>query len=71
MTGVQTCALPIYQYFPVVPDQHVVSHLNAEQKSVWAGLQKVEFGFFSGGGNVGDDDGWWGDEPAKADAVPQ
>lgn len=66
----QWLMLSVYgdQYFPMVPDQLVVSHLNAEQKSVWAGLQKVEFGFFSRGGNVGDNDGWWGDEPANADA---
>ncbi|MBC8114866.1 MAG: BON domain-containing protein, partial [Candidatus Saccharimonas sp.] len=25
------------QYFPMVPDQFVVTHLNAEQKSVWSG----------------------------------
>jgi hypothetical protein len=54
------------QYFPTVPDQLVASHLNADQKSVWNGLQKVEFGFFSGG-NAPENDGWWGDEPAKAD----
>ena len=54
------------QYFPMVPDQHVVSHLNAEQKSVWSGLQKVDFGFHGGNGQAPENDGWWGDEPAKA-----
>ncbi len=56
------------QYFPVVPDQMVVSHLNAEQKSVWSGLQKVDFGFWGGGNGQVENDGWWGDEPAKAAA---
>jgi hypothetical protein len=46
----------------------VVSHLNVDQKSVWTGLQKVDFGFWSNGGNGEVNDGWWGDEPAKADA---
>lgn len=57
------------QYFPMVPDQFVVAHLNADQKSVWEGLQKVDFGYWNdGSGNAGVNDGWWGDEPAKADA---
>lgn len=56
------------QYFPLVPDQHVVPHLDADQKSMWSGLQKVDFGFSSGGGNVAADDDWWGDAPAKGDA---
>jgi len=30
------------QYFPQVPDQYVVPHLNADQKLVWEGLQKVQ-----------------------------
>ncbi len=65
----QWLMLSVYgdQYFPLVPDQHVVSHLDADQKSVWSGLQKVDFGYYGGGGNVAADDGWWGDEPAKAD----
>lgn len=54
------------QYFPMVPDEHVVKHLNAEQKSVWSGLQKVDFGFWGGDGQAQENDGWWGDEPAKA-----
>lgn len=66
----QWLALSVYgdQYFPLVPDQHVVTHLDADQKSVWSGLQKVEFGYYGGGGIAAADDGWWGDEPAKADA---
>jgi len=53
-------------YFPQIPDQHIVSHLNDLQRHVWDGLQKVNFG--GGGiaeGHVHEDDGWWGDEPTK------
>lgn len=56
------------QYFPAIPDALVVAHLNAEQKSVWSGLQKIDFGFWNNGGALAENDGWWGDEPAKADA---
>ena len=66
----QWLMLSIYgdQYFPLVPDQHVTTHLDADQKSVWGGLQKVDFGYYVGGGIAEADDGWWGDAPAKADA---
>ncbi|MEX2139255.1 MAG: hypothetical protein WD894_08345 [Pirellulales bacterium] len=59
------------QYFPMIPDQQVVPHLNDEQRSVWSGLQRISFGGWSGAeGQVPEDDGWWGDEPAKpADAA--
>ena len=69
----QWLAMSVYgdQYFPLVPDQHVVTHLDADQKSVWSGLQKVDFGYYGGGGNAEADDGWWGDLPAKADAPKQ
>ena len=54
------------QYFPMIPDQHVVSHLNEEQRRVWEGLQKISLNNWSGAeAQVHDDDGWWGDEPAK------
>ena len=68
----QWLAMSVYgdQYFPLVPDQHVVAHLDADQKSVWTGLQKVEFGYY-GGGNAAADDNWWGEEPANADAPKQ
>ena len=56
------------QYFPTIPDQHVTTHLNAEQKSVWNGLQKVDFGGWGGDGQEQQNDGWWGDEPAKPNA---
>ena len=68
----QWLAMSVYgdQYFPLVPDQHVVAHLDADQKSVWSGLQKIDFGYY-GGGNANADDGWWGDAPAKADTPKQ
>jgi hypothetical protein len=54
------------QYFPMVPDAQVVKFLNADQKVVWTGLQRVDFGFWNGGGQAAVEDGWWGDKPAKA-----
>ena len=53
------------QYFPEIPDDLIVSHLNVEQKSVWNGFQKVSFGHWGGDGQEQQNDGWWGDEPAK------
>ncbi len=54
------------QYFPQIPDNYVVPHLNQEQRSVWNGLQKVSFGSWSGAeGQVPVDDGWWGEDAAK------
>ena len=55
------------QYFPLIPDQYVVGHLTNEQKSVWQGLQKIEFGSYFGaqGPQELDDSEWWGEEPAK------
>ena len=31
------------QYIPMIPDHLVADHLNANQKTIWAGLQKVTF----------------------------
>jgi hypothetical protein len=58
------------QYFPIMPDEAVVSHLNQDQKSIWSGLQKVDFGFWGGNGIAEDNDGWWGGDAPKA-AKPQ
>lgn len=57
------------QYFPTVPDKLVSEHLNAEQRQVWTGLQKVSFGGWGnfGGGVAVADDGWWG-EPLQGGA---
>jgi uncharacterized protein YifE (UPF0438 family) len=53
------------QYFPTIPDNLIVTHLNTEQKSVWDSFQKVNFGFWSNGDEEQLNDGWWGDEPEK------
>jgi hypothetical protein len=59
------------QYFPQVPDQHVVPHLNADQKLVWDGLQKVNINAWHNNRNRPPDDGWWNAkaaQPAKGTA---
>ena len=54
------------QYFPVMPDQYVTPHLNAEQKSVWQGLQKIDFGgWWNGNGQNQVNDVWWGEDAAN------
>jgi hypothetical protein len=49
------------QYFPTIPDQVIVSHLNQEQRQVLQGLQRIEIGFSSGAEEPIPDDGWWGE----------
>lgn len=51
------------QYFPSVPDQLVSVHLNAEQRQIWTGLQKIGIGGWGNNGGIGvqADDGWWGE----------
>jgi len=57
------------EYFPVLPDQYVTPHLDANQKTVYRDLQKIDFGVWWGGGMQNQqNDGWWGDEPEKAEA---
>ena len=57
------------QYFPQVPDQHVAPHLNADQKTVWSGLQKVMINAWHNGPRRQADDNWWDpDIAAKAKA---
>jgi hypothetical protein len=53
------------EYFPTVPDQQVVPHLNSEQVSVWRGLQKVSFNSW-GGQNRRPQDAWWEGKPDNA-----
>ncbi len=67
----QWLVLAIYgdQYFPLIPDTLVVTHLNADQKAVWDGLQKVDFGYWGGGAQV-EEDGWWGGKGAVPAAKP-
>ena len=58
------------RYFPVVPDQYVVPHLNAEQKTVWQGLQKVDIGYWGGQQHQeGDDEKWWMEGQANDEAT--
>ncbi len=48
------------QYLPQIPEQHVVPHLNEEQKSVWRGVQKIGVGGIWGGeGRERTPDDWW------------
>ena len=49
-------------YYPMIPDNLVVTHLNPEQKSIWPNLQKIQFGFYEQFQAAADD--WWGPEPA-------
>lgn len=59
------------QYYPMVPDEHVVPHLDETQKSVWNQLQKVDFGiWWAGGIQNNQNDGWWGEEQAEGAAQP-
>ena len=55
------------EYFPQMPDELVTAHLDGDQKSVYQGLQKLDFGFWWGGMQNEQNDGWWGDEPANAE----
>ncbi len=54
------------RYFPTGLDQAVVPHLNASQKSVWQGIQKIDVGWWDvNQGQAPEDDGWWGFEPGN------
>ncbi len=55
------------EYFPQMPDELITAHLDGDQKSVYQGLQKLDFGFWWGGMQNEQNDGWWGDEPANAE----
>lgn len=53
-------------YFPMIPDEQIVPHLNEKQKSVWQGVQKVNPSVWSGGHRQQPDDPWWdGKEESK------
>jgi hypothetical protein len=47
------------QYFPQIPEQHVLPHLNDEPKSVWRGVQKISVNAWSSVGRPRANDGWW------------
>jgi len=53
------------QYFPQVPEQHVVPHLTDEQKVVWNGLQKTTINAWHNNRQRQADDAWWNPVPAK------
>ncbi len=46
-------------YFPTVPDKELVPHLNAQQKQVWKGAQKINASFWGGEQQQDDEDKWW------------
>jgi len=59
------------RYYPQVPDTYVVPHLNEEQKTVWRGLQKVNFNNW--GGRIERqpaDDEWWAGKHATGQPKP-
>ena len=48
-------------------------HLDADQKTVWNGLQKILINSWNNGGRRQPDEQWWGNMPnvaAKAKAIP-
>ena len=50
-------------HFPMLPDSCVLPFLNSEQKAVWQGIQKQDFGMWFGQNALNiDEDGWWGTE---------
>ncbi len=51
-------------YYPMIPDNLVLVHLNAEQKSIWPNLQKINFGYYEQFQAIPDD--WWGPEAKDA-----
>jgi hypothetical protein len=53
------------QYFPQVPEEHVVPHLTEEQKTVWNGLQRTTIYGWHNDGRRAADDAWWNPQPAK------
>jgi hypothetical protein len=54
------------QYFPQIPDQQVVPHLNSEQKVVWDRLQRTTIWGWNNRGQQRADDAWWDPKPADA-----
>lgn len=51
-------------YLPTVDDNLVVTHLNDQQKTIFNGIMKVEFGFWQQE-EPDADDGWWGGPKKK------
>jgi hypothetical protein len=51
------------QYFPQVPQDIVIPHLDSEQRVVWNSLQKIGVGFHGSFVQAQDDEAWWGNQP--------
>ena len=51
------------QYFPQVPQDVVIPHLDSEQRVVWNSLQKIGVGFHGSFVQPQDDEAWWGNRP--------
>ena len=51
------------QYYPMVPDQMILTHLSAEQRAIWPNLQRISIGFYERVEGVVAADDWWGPEP--------
>ena len=54
-------------YQAMIPDNHLIGHLNEKQRTVWNGLQKVQPGIHNRGVQ-NQDDGWWDNAPPKQPA---
>jgi hypothetical protein len=50
------------QYFPQVPQDIIVPHLDSEQRVVWNSLQKIGVGFPGSFVQPQDDEAWWGNQ---------
>jgi hypothetical protein len=46
-------------YFPQIPDQHIIEFLNEEQRTVWKGVQKISVNSWGGDGRQRVNDAWW------------
>ncbi|MEX2112514.1 MAG: hypothetical protein WD845_04975 [Pirellulales bacterium] len=48
------------QYFPQVPNDVLVPHLDSSQRTVWSGVQKISVGFQGSVAQPEEDVAWWG-----------
>jgi hypothetical protein len=55
------------QYYPQVPQDVVIPHLDSEQRVVWNSLQKIGVGFHGSFVQPQDDSAWWGNQPDPVD----
>lgn len=47
------------RYFPMIPDEQLIPHLNDQQQKVWQGAQKINPGWGGGGLRQQANDDWW------------